>query len=68
MIGICTYEIITIVDNSSNFDDPNHKSSCFQNRILLMGQCIIGYLICIKDFLVFLYDKSKQEALEQGKI
>jgi hypothetical protein len=33
-----------------------------------MGQCIIGYLICIKDFLVLLYDKSKQEALEQGKI
>lgn len=62
LFGISTYEIVTIVTHPEDFDDPEHKSSCYQNRILLMAQCIFAYLICIKDVLVLLYDKSKEEA------
>lgn len=61
LLGMCTYEVVIIARNSQDFDDPDHKSSCFQNRIFLVGQCVIGFAICIKDVLVYLYDKSKQE-------
>lgn len=61
LLGMCTYEVVIIARNSQDFDDPDHKSSCFQNRIFLVGQCVIGFAICIKDILVYLYDKSKQE-------
>lgn len=61
LLGMCAYEVVIIARNSQDFDDPDHKSSCFQNRIFLVGQCVIGFAICIKDILVYLYDKSKQE-------
>jgi hypothetical protein len=61
LLGMCTYEVVIIARNSQDFDDPDHKSSCFQNRIFLVGQCVIGFAICVKDVLVYLYDKSKQE-------
>lgn len=59
LFGMCTYEIVRIAQNPQDFDDPKHTSSCFQNRILLVGECIFGYLICIKDVLVIIYNKSK---------
>ena len=62
LMGMCIYELVAIANNSKEFDDPDHKSPCFQNRIFLVGQCAFGFIICIKDVLVFLYDKSKQEA------
>lgn len=60
LLGMCTYEIVAIAQNSSAFDDPEHKSSCFQNRILLIAECIFGYLICVKDVMSWLYEKSKE--------
>lgn len=68
LMGLCVYELVVIVNNREDFDDPDHKSSCFQNRIFLVGQCAIGFAICIKDVLVYLYDKSKQEAAKEGAI
>lgn len=59
LAGMCIYEIVTIVNNPQDFDDPDRKSACFQNRILLIAECGWGFAICIKDVLVFLYEKSK---------
>lgn len=66
---MCIYESVIIAKNPQDFDDPNHSSSCFQNRILLIGECIFGFLICIKDVLVVLYEKSKEQEkqLEQDQ-
>lgn len=66
LFGMCTYEIVTIATHPEDFDDPNHTSSCYQNRILLVGQCVFAYLICIKDVLVVMYDKSKEEANKEN--
>lgn len=62
LAGLCAYELVVISQHSAEFDDPDHKSSCFQNRIFLVGQCAFGFAICVKDVLVYLYQKSKEEA------
>ena len=60
LVGMCIYEMVAVFSNASSFDDPDKKSSCYQNRILLVGQCIIGYLILIKDIVTLCYDQTKE--------
>ena len=59
--AMCIYESVTIAKNPQHFDDPKHTSSCFQNRILLVGECVFGFLICIKDVFVVIKKKSKDK-------
>jgi len=58
LFGLSTYQIVRVSSNPSSFDDPEHKSACYQNRILFIGQCIFGYLICVKDALMLLHEKG----------
>lgn len=59
--AMCIYESVTIAKNPQDFDDPKHTSSCFQNRILLVAECVFGFLICAKDIFVVFYEKSKDQ-------
>ena len=61
LLGMGIYELVAIFSNPEDFNDPDMKSSCFENRILLVGQCIIGFLIIGKDVGVFLYERSHEK-------
>lgn len=61
LLGMGIYELVVIFSNPQDFNDPEMKSSCFENRILLVGQSIIGFLIIVKDVIVFLYEKSQDK-------
>lgn len=62
LLGMGIYELVVIFSNPQDFNDPEMKSSCFENRILLVGQSIIGFLIIVKDVIVFFYERSPEKA------
>ncbi len=60
--GMCIYEMYTIFQNPDFFAEDNADTGyCFSNRILLVGQCILGFLIFIKDIVYAICDRPKDE-------
>lgn len=56
LMGMGIYEMVTIYTHPEDFSDPKRLSPCFQNRILFVAECIIGFVIIVKDVLVLAYE------------
>ena len=53
--------MVTIFQNPDYFGEDSSAGACFSNRILLVGQCVLAYLIFIKDIIFAICDKPQEK-------
>ena len=58
--AMCIYEMATIFQNPEYWAEDGASGYCFSNRILLVGQCILAFLIFIKDIVFAICDQPKE--------
>lgn len=67
LLALCIYQSYTIATNSSNFYyDATAKIGnevCFQNRIIFVGEIIIGFLTLFKDIYFIGVVKEDQQSI-----